>query len=130
MKKVSYYKKVVQTNLGRDCGWFIEFKGQVIAELNPFEEKIFRNSYTLENVKDEFKSVLSQNEESWWYSMNLCYRNKEFRENCYQATDVIGPAMHYIENTLILRYRVLNILVKPKGILDKTVYKIICLVYG
>lgn len=127
MKRINYFKKIIDTNWGRDCGWFIEYNNQTIVELIPYKEKIFRNSYILDNVKDDFKHILNFNEEEW-HSLDLYYRNKKFKENCYSISEVIGPAVSHKDGTLILSYRFLSISIEFKNLIDKLIYKVMLMI--
>ena len=131
IKKFRYYKKIVQSNLGRNYDWNVELNGQLIAILIQYSRsKLFRNSYLLE-VKDSlYEKDLNANTENW-YKFNITYVSSVFPEFRIKNTDTIGPRIDFDIKTQrnIFEYRMLHYIPKFKNKFEEYLFKIVMLIY-
>jgi hypothetical protein len=74
--------RVIETNYGRDCGWFVEFEGRRLARLTDpnCNGEMFWVGYKIEALTNDPKdrALLESNE--FWNSCAAVYRNCEFDE--------------------------------------------------
>jgi hypothetical protein len=87
-----FYRKhrLIKTDYGRSCGWYIEKDGEVISELNDCQyEDMFWQSYRLDIVTNspDLRDKIMTNE-FWQNFEELVFRNREFGDivdSCFPA---------------------------------------------
>lgn len=120
-----YYKKIKLSNLGRNFGWYIEFNGQTIGELEQIQEKIYRNTYKLINYDIEY--VEEMKTDLFWHKNydNIYYRNRIFKEHITQG---IGPGIDIAKDeNILLNYRLLHVIPNKNNIKSKIINFIVFL---
>jgi hypothetical protein len=87
--------RIWETNYGRDAGWFIERRGQIIAVLtDPRWEDMFWDSYRIDiTTEDPELRPLLQTEAFWAKAESepLVWRNREFGEVAEFAFPALAP---------------------------------------
>src|SRR5262249_55432612 len=87
--------RIWETNYGRDCGWLIERRGEVIAILtDPRFEDMFWESYRMEVVARDPTLRRQMLGKDFWAraeSEGLVYRNREFGEAAQFAFPAVSP---------------------------------------
>jgi hypothetical protein len=72
--------RILQTNYGREAGWYVERDGKQLAQLtNPRWEDMFWYSYALVPLTEDIverERIVS--DETWWHVPGLVFRSREF----------------------------------------------------
>ncbi len=124
-----YYKKIKDSNLGRDYGWYIECNNQIIAEIEQITEEYYRNSYSIKNIHNDYiKKVINQDFWSKNYD-KFYYINRKFTN--YKTDEVLGPAIidnPNINHGIILQYRLLHVMENKKNYIEKIISLLVWLI--
>lgn len=94
--------RIIETNYGRECGWYVEVDGRKVARLvDPQWEDMFWVTYRLEPLTDDpqEKALLYTNE--FWDSGKHVYRNCEFDEKAPDAFTCGSPGTRLLEMSRI-----------------------------
>lgn len=71
--------RIIETNFGQECGWYVEVDGRKIARLSdPQWEDQFWFSYRLEPLTDDSKDRALLYSGEFWDSCKAIFRNCEF----------------------------------------------------
>ena len=74
-------RRLLETNYGRKCGWWIEVEGRRIARLeDPRFEDMFWDSYRLLPLTDHPEDRRLLHCKDFWDACKAVYRNCEFDE--------------------------------------------------
>lgn len=89
--------RILETNFGRDAGWFVEIDGRRVAALkSPQWYDMFWDSYEIEPLTEdagERRRILTDIQ--WWDSDVLVYRSRDFddiAENAFAGGDFVEEA--------------------------------------
>ena len=71
--------RVIETNYGRDCGWYVEVEGRRVALLtDPQWEDMFWMTYRVEPLTDDIDERALLRTAEFWHSGKIVYRNRRF----------------------------------------------------
>ncbi len=126
IEEFRYYKKINLSNLGRDFGWYIEFNGKRIGELEQIQQEHYTNSYVVKKADNNY--VQKMKTLDFWLENyeEINYINREFVE--YKTQDL--PSIYKDEqNRVILSYRYLFIFKIKKNLQSKIIELFVDLFY-
>lgn len=80
-------KRVIATNFGRDCGWYVELDGRRVAMLTDqeFVEMFWDSCALTPLVDDAAERERMTSDRFWWHQSGLKFRNREFDVYCEYA---------------------------------------------
>ena len=72
---------IIESNYGRDHGWFLEHQGACIAVLEgPKAADMFWETYRIEPATNDPRAVELLRSNEFWASCNYAFRNRGFRD--------------------------------------------------
>ena len=76
---LTQHLRLLETDYGRECGWFVECDGRKLARLvDPKMEEMYWYSYRMEPLSDDPADLTRLYSNEFWFSEQLMYRNCEF----------------------------------------------------
>jgi len=105
LKRYKDKKELKKSNFGRDYGWYIEYKGNIVGELVDCKfTDTFWCSYKVVPINDEFKNIVFN--EDLWQNSEFKFKSKQYdkyAENAFSGftlgsltvTESVGMRMLY-----------------------------------
>jgi hypothetical protein len=86
--------RVIESNHGRDHGWFLEHQGERLAVLSDWKyADMFWDTYRIEPVSDDPKVLARLRSDSFWGSCDFVFRNRGFPDEVVDtAFGAPGPS--------------------------------------
>ena len=102
--------RIIETNYGRDCGWYVEVEGRKLAVLtDPQWDDMFWVSYRMEPLTEDAEERALLYTAEFWYCGKVVYRNREFDD--VVSAFVGGPGYGPVAETGRLSMRGLYLMV-------------------